>query len=119
MSMDLANDIEIRIEDAAAEQIVHVKGAISLLTAGKLQTVFLDALRPGARTVLDGRDIEAVDLSGLQLLCAAHRTYLSHLACFEIRGRSETLKAAADAAGYSACDSVCRHRGEHNCLWKW
>lgn len=116
--MDDKLEIQIHAEADAAERNVHIEGELSLLTAGRLRTILLDSLQPGARTVLHADGVSAVDLSGLQLLCSAHRTYLASGAFLALDGTPATMRDAAAHAGFDARHSVCPYRCGPDCLWR-
>ena len=118
-TMQSNGDLQIRVEAAADGRTVVLQGEVSMITGGMLRMALLDCLQAGASTKLDAAGITAIDLSGLQLLCSAHRTYVSRQAKFQFGGISETVRENARAAGYDTCRSVCPYRREGNCLWKW
>lgn len=115
----MADDLDIRVEslETTGERLLGVEGELTLVTAAKLQTLLLEGLQPGAKTVLDGGRISVVDLCGLQLICSAHRSYMLKGASFELRNISLALQETARIAGYQACTSVCPFRRDGNCVW--
>ena len=115
--MPSAKGLEIRIESGGDHRGVHVEGTLSIATAEELRAVLLEGMQPGAKTVLDTAGILATDLCGLQLLCSAHRTAVTHDAVFELRAMSEAVRDTAHAAAFDG-KSVCRFRQGSNCLWK-
>lgn len=117
--METNECMHIESEEQEGARVVHVAGGLTLETAGRLQAVLVDALRPGAMVRLEAGEISRVDLCGLQLICSAHRTFRIKGACFELGETSEALRDAASAAGYQAIRSVCPFRKDLPCLWKW
>lgn len=109
--------LQIRVEEEAAARTLYAEGDLTVLTAETLRTALLDLLAPGASVSLDTSSITAIDLSGLQLLCSAHRTFRSQNGVFELKGRSKALLESARGSGYDD-HSVCRFRSDGNCLWK-
>jgi len=110
-------DLRIRTEPDGQSRIVHLEGELSLLNAGALRTALMEGLQPGARTVLDAAGITSIDLSGLQLICSAHKTYATRGAVLEFGEVSGALRESARSAGYGTVESACD--GERRCLWDW
>ena len=111
-------DIRISADSGADGTVIQVDGGLSLTTAGALREALLEGLRPGARTVLQAAGVTSVDISGLQLLCSAHGTYISHGASFQVDRPSEVLWEGVRGAGYGDQKSVCPYRRDGSCLWK-
>jgi len=109
-------DLRIRTEPDGQGRIVHLEGELSLLNAGALRTVLLEGMQPGAKTVLYGAGIASIDLSGLQLMCSAHRAYAACGAVLAFGEVSGALRESARSAGYRAGESAC---GCGGCLWDW
>jgi two-component system, chemotaxis family, sensor kinase CheA len=108
--MEPSNKLRIELSEAGGNRLIRLEGELSAATGGRLRTALLDALRPERKTILDTAGLTAVDLSGLQLICSAHRTYLSRNAVIEIRGMPESIHEALRAAGFDPQQSVCPYR---------
>lgn len=117
--MEPETELRLRVHEGEAGRTICAEGELSIATAARLQTALFDLLQPGSLTVLDASAVTAVDLTGLQLLCSAHRTYLANGAGFRSGGMSEVLRDAAIAAGFEAPHSSCPNRREGNCLWRF
>lgn len=117
--MEDNDQMRVTMEAAEGSRVIHVEGELSLMTAGRLQAVLLEELQPGAKTVLDAAGITSVDIAGLQLICSAHRSYLSQEAEFGLAGMAEMFRDTARAAGFDACRRVCSLRRPSHCLWRW
>lgn len=109
---------EIRIAESESQIELHVSGAATVAHAAALKTALLDALQraPAVRLVIE--DLEAVDLSFLQLLCAAHRTA-------EARNRTLTLSWADPGRFSSAITRAgfqrrigCQAGSAAPCFWE-
>jgi len=114
----MEDGISIRIERTLGVQILHAEGDLSLSTAGQMKSALLELVNIGEPAVIDLAGITGIDLSGLQLLCSAHRTFRWRHTDFELRERSGQLQRAASDAGYAMRSSVCPYRRDQNCLWK-
>lgn len=89
---------------------------LTITTAGDLKAELLGGLGEPGALELDGSGVAAVDLAGLQLLCAAHRS--AALANKTIRfiagGESPVIDQAARTAGFHehvGCIPGCLWRG--------
>jgi len=110
-------ELQVHIRETENVRIIQVEGDLSIRSNQSLRAAFLAGLHPGARAVVDASGVTSVDLSSLQLLCSAHRTYVLNGAALEFAGRSEVLDRTARTAGYDASHSVCPHRRDCECLW--
>ena len=117
MGTGFSDEIKVGVADAGGRRTVLVEGEIRLAGAGSLRQVLVEELCAGQQTVLDLAGVTGVDLSGLQLLCSAHRTYVRHDAVLELQGVTEELTRTARRAGFDARTSVCPFR-RGMCLWR-
>jgi anti-sigma B factor antagonist len=62
----------ISISDGDGRVVVEVRGELDLATAPELETVLLERLDAGADVVLDLRELQFMDSSGLRVLVTAH-----------------------------------------------
>jgi anti-anti-sigma factor len=62
----------ISISDSDERVVVAVRGELDLATAPELETVLLERLDAGEDVVLDLRELEFMDSSGLRVLVTAH-----------------------------------------------
>ena len=91
-----------------AEQEVRVCGPLKLPQVDAVRDQLLAALAAGAPAVLDVSGMDEIDAAGLQLLCAAGRTFEARGAGFELRGMTpRMLKVAADCGFLRECDLLC------------
>jgi anti-anti-sigma factor len=110
--------IAVRIEESEGRQTLRVQGEICLPTAATLRRALIEALEGGRETVMELGEVTNADLSGLQLLCSAHRTCLKRGVSLTMGAASEKLRGAALLAGYEARTAVCPFRRDGVCLWK-
>jgi anti-anti-sigma factor len=112
-----ALQIEIE-ENPAGDAVVRVEGELSLRTASQLRDALMEARVAGRKTILDSSRLKDVDLTGLQLICSAHRSYQNAGAKFELASKPEILLEVSKAAGFHILSSVCRHRRTGGCCWR-
>jgi anti-anti-sigma factor len=62
----------ISTTDNDGRTVVTVRGELDLATAPELETVLLERLDAGQQVVLDLRELEFMDSSGLRVLVTAH-----------------------------------------------
>jgi anti-anti-sigma factor len=62
----------ISTSDSDGRAVVTVRGELDLATAPELETVVLGRLDAGQEVVLDLRDLQFMDSSGLRVLVTAH-----------------------------------------------
>ena len=94
--------------------ILKLANELTLRGAAAQKDVFLEALRADPVIRLDASGVEDIDLSGLQLLCALHRSAANAGKTVELceGARPEVIDEAARKAGFD------RHSGcAPGCLW--
>lgn len=80
--------------------------------APEIQQTLLAALADGGAVALDLGAVREVDLTGLQLLCAAHRWAAARGGDLRLSGAAPAVAAAARRAGFT------RSRGcRPGCFW--
>ena len=103
-------------EGAADTLTVRVSGSMTIGSIREVHARLLDAFSRGSGVCLDLRGVEEIDLSGLQIVCAAHRSAIRNCGEFTVEGNQrEVIVAAARAAGFirnSGCDKECDY-----CYW--
>jgi anti-anti-sigma factor len=62
----------ISTSDSDGRAVVTVRGELDLATAPELETALLERLDAGSEVVLDLRELEFMDSSGLRVLVTAH-----------------------------------------------
>ena len=110
--------MEFTATPATNEGILSLDGEITLPYAEQLKKLLVDALEASERVYIDTEAVIDIDLSCLQLLCAAHRSAADRgrQLILKLR-RSEAFSAKILQAGLTrALDCDCVH--ESDCLWK-
>lgn len=92
--------------------VIAVGGSLTASQAGRLRAALLEALDGSRRVEVALRDVHEVDLSFLQLLCAAQRRATTRAVGFTLSGLRAAepvrrLIAAAGAESGTGCPEGC------------
>lgn len=104
-------------EDRPGSLFVHVEGDLTVQHAAEFRACLLDALDRAQSVRVELGAIEDMDLTGLQLLCSAHKTAL--LAGKDLslnNNRPEHLDRSLDVAGFFRTRG-CSTDLNDSCLW--
>jgi len=94
-----------------------VNGEMTIQNAGEIRSALLEAFAGVEVLSLDMADVTEIDLAGLQLLCAAHRTSTTDKKSFSISGtENETVKSMIRDAGFDR-HTGCVHDVDKTCIW--
>ncbi len=110
---------ESRLETSNDEgaEMVRLEGALTIERAHELKDILLGALTSGRDVLLNMESVTEVDLSCLQLLCAAHKASLNAPKPLSIQGaRPIALSQAMWDAGFLR-KLGCRAESKKSCLW--
>ena len=103
--------------DTHAEGIrIRVEGALTIEQAGQLKEALLEALKQGTGIEVDLSSVRALDLAGMQLLCAAHRSAITGGTAFRVTGWPEELAGLPEAYGFRRATGCCQEQ-DSACLW--
>lgn len=97
---------------------VAINGAMTIGQASELKAGLLKAFETGKPVEMQLTGVTEVDVTGLQLICSAHRSSLERGCDFKVSGTdAEGLSHVARMAG------MLRHAGcardvNHTCVWK-
>ncbi|AJE02931.1 STAS domain-containing protein [Geobacter pickeringii] len=109
--------IERSEEAGGAALVLKLSGDMTIPWAGELRQTLLDAFDAAATVAVDVRQVASVDLSGLQLLCAAHRTSCVRGRAFRLTGeRDGAFAEAVVLAGFPRHVGCARDVGK-TCIW--
>jgi hypothetical protein len=101
-------------EEAA---VVTITGSFGIVQIEAAHTRLQEALVSNRHVVLDLSAADSIDLSGLQLVCAMHRTALEAGVKFSLALTSDSfLVDCAKLAGFVSL-AACRDRSDATCLW--
>ena len=103
--------------DAPATRIVVVSGDMTIQNAGEIRNLLLEAFSGGEGVCLEMDKVAGVDLAGLQLLCAAHRSAMTDKKHFSVSGiYNEAIKTVIMDAGFPR-RSGCVEDIDKTCVW--
>jgi ABC-type transporter Mla MlaB component len=96
---------------------LEVSGTCTVQEAGRIRTLLMKRLQETDRVVLNVSGVGEVDLSFLQLVCAAHKSALYANKTLVLDGvPSEPLTRKVREAGFT-CREVCGPELNKDCLW--
>ena len=95
---------------------IKLDGALTIQRSTELKEALAGALQQVDRLVLDMEQVSEFDLSCMQLLCSAHRSFLGRKKCLKVLLRSpEEFGSTMKRLGYSR--NVCGVLADQDCLW--
>ena len=106
----------IRLEETGSGRVLKLCGGMNIDEASRLRDVMLGVLDSGKGLLLDLRDVEEIDLACVQVICAAHRSFLTEGLKISLTGsdRECLRRSLSDMAMHvSACDPPLAGQ----CLW--
>jgi anti-anti-sigma regulatory factor len=115
METDTGNECFVKQE--GSRRAICLRGELCLATAAPVRTALLAALEAHDEVAIDLAATTEVDLGGLQLLCAAHRSFRGRGVALALRGASAEFRRKAEAGGFEPARSVCSVRDD-TCLWR-
>lgn len=103
--------------ESAGAYVIKLTGNWTIERACELKQLLLKSLSDERHVMVDLGGVAEVDLSLLQLLCSAHRTFLGQNKQFSLKdNKPEAFKEFVRNAGY-ARTLGCHRVGGGNCLW--
>ena len=113
----MSEQIEIiESSDTEGQVQVRVREALTIHVAREVHSALEGAFAKGNTVVLDLEEVEQIDLTGLQLVCAAHRSSIKLGKTLLVTGQDrEEIAGVAMAAGFVR-DSACT-KGADLCFW--
>ncbi|MBI4847891.1 MAG: STAS domain-containing protein [Nitrospirae bacterium] len=109
---------DIKVEKREDNNIVVITGEMTIQNASALRDALIQSTECAEHVILDLKDVTEIDLSCLQLLCAAHRTSVNSQKSLKLKqDYPEILKKAVTEAGYSRYFG-CKLETEKSCIWK-
>jgi anti-anti-sigma regulatory factor len=100
-----------------SEVTVAVSGALTIERSGEFRQILTNALAGAQRVVLDVGQLHDIDLTALQLICAACKTAAAADKTFIFAGPlPDCLMALKDGIGVCQ-NSPCSQNGNAPCIW--
>jgi anti-anti-sigma factor len=97
-------------------EVLVIAGELNIEHAQALKETLLQSLAGTGPLLLNLENVTAIDLSCLQLLCAAHRSWLAANRELAIASCSGVFSQTARDAGYSR-EMGCSIDANRSCLW--
>jgi anti-anti-sigma factor len=102
---------------SAETHVLKLEGSWTIHRAHELKEFLMDALKGKDHVIVDLEGVSEVDLSFLQLLCSAHRSFLRRKRQFALHdNKPEAVKEVVKDAGYLRTLG-CRSDQCRSCLW--
>jgi anti-anti-sigma regulatory factor len=108
----------VSVDQETTEQGVRIsiRGRMTIEEASDLRTQLIEALDHD-HVLLSVDGVDEADLSGLQLLCSAHKHAVKNGRTLNLSGQSqEVFRQALEAIGLRR-ETGCVKAGEATCLW--
>ena len=111
------HSLKVDITEAGKEGFLALAGDLTMVEAQETKKVLLEAIEKVDTLHLDLQKIESVDVSFIQLICAAHREcFLSEKEIFLRGGGRDIIDQLLERAGYSK-QCGCKSEAKKSCLW--
>jgi anti-anti-sigma regulatory factor len=108
---------QVNQAEAPGTITVVLSGEMTIQNAGEIRNALMQAFSAGEGLILDMNKVSAVDLAGLQLMCAAHRTSIAEEKHFSVSGiYNEAIKSVIMDAGFPR-RSGCVEDIDNTCVW--
>jgi anti-anti-sigma factor len=95
--------------------IITVSGELTVENSGELRERLASEFKEAKRLVLDCRDVSDVDVAGIQILCAAHKTADKKGKSIILEGMSNTLNEFIASSGFTHIKGCSKEHA--TCLW--
>ena len=107
----------VEIIESGDQGTIKMQGAISIAGACAFRDAMLHIQDRWISLVVNLEDVTEIDVSGLQLLCSAHRTAVKLHKHMTLTGHLvESVHKSASDAGFLK-KQACVMGGEQACLW--
>lgn len=103
--------------ESRGKQILKVSGGVTIGDAGGFRQALLAALEAASELQVDLSEMTGIDLTGLQLLCAAHQSAVRGGKWLYIAdGGNSTFREMAVGAGFRR-HTGCARDTSYSCIW--
>jgi anti-anti-sigma factor len=107
---------DIKVEKKGKERVLVISGSLTIEHASEFREALIKSLEKASHVMLNMDGVTETDLSCIQLLCSAHRTFVNAKKSVELAGTPDILKQAARDAGYKRSIG-CMQETEKTCFW--
>jgi len=108
--------IDFKAEESGNNTTLTISGELTVQNASALQGIFIRSLESSSNLSIDLKDVTALDLSFLQLICSLHRTSSDLKRKLTLSGTCpEVFRDAVKSAGLSR-RTCCGYDPGKNCL---
>jgi len=113
----MEHSLQINTTPTGIEGILSLQGDLTMVSAQETRKTLLDAIGKVDALRLDLNDVGSIDVSFLQLLCAAHREcFLSGKTILLQGNLTESVEDTLERAGYTR-QLGCFADVRKSCLW--
>ena len=113
----MGHSLIVNNTEAGKEGVLSLMGNLTMVEAQATKKAILEAIEEVDRLHVDLKEIESIDVSFIQLLCAAHREcFLSKKEIFIQGDAIGTVGEFLEKAGYSK-QHGCLSGAQKSCLW--
>lgn len=110
--------MDVKKEESGQARTLRLDGDLGIQRASELKKVLLEAQDGVKNLILNLEGVTGADVSGLQLLCALHRTVVKENKGLTVTGDiSPSFGQAVRDAGYER-ERGCPRDRDQSCLWK-
>ncbi len=106
----------IRINGSGNSCVIKIDGQVTVRSVEELRDKMLRAIDKYPETVVDIAGVEAIDVSVLQLFCAAHKSAVAMGRLFKFSSLPPLVAEVVIEAGFTH-DTECMKKLEAPCLW--
>lgn len=100
-----------------ADRLLVVSGRMTVHYIGEIKAALIEAFKGTEQLTCDLEQVSEMDLTGLQLLCSAHRESLAKGIPFFVRGLdTESIHPVLVEAGFPR-NAGCLQDTNKTCLW--
>lgn len=111
------HSLKVSITNTGKEGVLSLLGNLTMIEAREAKKTLLEAIEEVDTLYIDMSGIEAVDVSFIQLICAAHREcFLAQKEIYIQGGASDAMEQFLCKAGYSK-QQGCLTGAKTSCLW--
>ncbi len=90
----------IKVENEKGQTIVYLFDECSVAQAAEIKAAVMEAMETSQKMQFDLHGVETVDVTMLQIVCAAHLEAQGRSVAFDCRLNSEAVASLIDEAGF-------------------